>query len=105
MINTPPLTSSLSLSLSLFFPSRVIWELIKEKLIFPYVELDVKSYDLGIEYRDETNDQGDSLTLSLSLSLSLSRTHSLSLPPSLSVHVHTLCYVVIILHCSDCGMC
>lgn len=37
--------------------TRVIWELIKEKLIFPYVELDVKSYDLGIEYRDETNDQ------------------------------------------------
>ena len=73
MINTPPLTSSLSLSL---FPSRVIWELIKEKLIFPYVELDVKSYDLGIEYRDETNDQGDSLTHSLSLT----HTHSLSLP-------------------------
>lgn len=38
--------------------NRVIWELIKEKLIFPYVELDVKSYDLGIEYRDQTNDQG-----------------------------------------------
>ena len=37
---------------------RVIWELIKEKLIFPFVELDVKSYDLGIEYRDETDDQG-----------------------------------------------
>ena len=36
----------------------MIWELIKEKLIFPFVELDVKSYDLGIEYRDETNDQG-----------------------------------------------
>ena len=43
-------------SLSLF---RVIWELIKEKLIFPYVELDVKSYDLGIEYRDQTDDQGE----------------------------------------------
>lgn len=38
--------------------SRVIWELIKEKLIFPYVDLDVKSYDLGIEHRDATNDQG-----------------------------------------------
>ena len=32
--------------------------MIKEKLIHPYVELDIKSYDLGIEYRDETNDQG-----------------------------------------------
>lgn len=38
--------------------NRVIWELIKEKLIFPYVDLDIKSFDLGIEYRDETNDQG-----------------------------------------------
>jgi len=38
--------------------ARVIWELIKEKLIFPFVELDIKSYDLGIEYRDQTDDQG-----------------------------------------------
>lgn len=37
---------------------RVIWELIKERLIFPFVELDVKSYDLGIEYRDQTDDKG-----------------------------------------------
>ena len=36
----------------------MIWELIKEKLIFPFVELDVKSYDLGIEHRDETEDKG-----------------------------------------------
>ena len=42
----------------LSFLYRVIWELIKEKLIFPFVELDVKSYDLGIEYRDETDDKG-----------------------------------------------
>ncbi|KAM8789821.1 isocitrate dehydrogenase [NADP] cytoplasmic [Rhynchonycteris naso] len=37
--------------------TRIIWELIKEKLIFPYVELDLHSYDLGIENRDATNDQ------------------------------------------------
>jgi isocitrate dehydrogenase len=37
--------------------TRIIWELIKEKLIFPFVELDVKSYDLGIEHRDLTDDQ------------------------------------------------
>ncbi|XP_065913811.1 isocitrate dehydrogenase [NADP] cytoplasmic-like [Dysidea avara] len=37
--------------------TRIIWELIKEKLIHPYVELDIKSYDLGIEYRDETDDK------------------------------------------------
>ena len=36
----------------------MIWELIKEKLIFPFVELDVKSYDLGMENRDETDDKG-----------------------------------------------
>ena len=38
---------------------RVIWELIKEKLIFPFLELDVKSYDLGIEHRDATDDRGE----------------------------------------------
>lgn len=32
--------------------TRIIWELIKEKLIFPYVELDLHSSDLGIENRD-----------------------------------------------------
>nr|XP_037857576.1 isocitrate dehydrogenase [NADP] cytoplasmic isoform X1 [Chlorocebus sabaeus] len=37
--------------------TRIIWELIKEKLIFPYVELDLHSYDLGVENRDATNDQ------------------------------------------------
>jgi isocitrate dehydrogenase len=37
--------------------TRVIWKWIKEKLIFPYLDLDIKYYDLGIEKRDETNDQ------------------------------------------------
>ncbi|XP_007898314.1 isocitrate dehydrogenase [NADP] cytoplasmic [Callorhinchus milii] len=37
--------------------TRVIWELIKDKLIFPYLELDLHSYDLGIENRDATDDQ------------------------------------------------
>jgi len=37
--------------------TRVIWSFIKEKLIHPYLELDIKYYDLGIEHRDETNDQ------------------------------------------------
>ena len=48
----------------------MIWELIKEKLIFPYVDLDVKSYDLGMEYRDETNDQGNHLLLGHTNSIS-----------------------------------
>src|ERR1044071_5645573 len=37
--------------------TRIIWKFIKDKLILPYVELDIKYYDLGVEYRDETNDQ------------------------------------------------
>lgn len=37
--------------------TRVIWDLIKNKLITPFIEMDVKFYDLGIENRDKTNDQ------------------------------------------------
>lgn len=37
--------------------TRVIWKFIKEKLILPYLDLDIKYYDLGIEERDKTNDQ------------------------------------------------
>ncbi len=37
--------------------TRIIWKFIKEKLILPHLDLDIKYYDLGIEYRDETNDQ------------------------------------------------
>ncbi len=37
--------------------TRIIWKFIKDKLILPYLDLDIKYYDLGVEYRDETNDQ------------------------------------------------
>jgi isocitrate dehydrogenase len=37
--------------------TRIIWKFIKDKLILPYVDVDIKYYDLGIEYRDETNDK------------------------------------------------
>lgn len=37
--------------------TRVIWKFIKEKLILPYLDIDIKYYDLGIEYRDQTNDE------------------------------------------------
>src|ERR1035437_703826 len=37
--------------------TRIIWTMIKEKLIFPYLDLDIKYYDLGIEYRDKTDDK------------------------------------------------
>src|SRR4028118_2274301 len=37
--------------------TRIIWKFIKDKLILPYIEVDIKYYDLGVEYRDQTNDQ------------------------------------------------
>jgi len=37
--------------------TRIIWNYIKEKLILPYLDLDIKYYDLGIESRDHSNDQ------------------------------------------------
>ncbi|CAB3984098.1 isocitrate dehydrogenase [NADP] cytoplasmic [Paramuricea clavata] len=37
--------------------TRIIWDLIKEKLILPYVDVKIEFYDLGIESRDATNDQ------------------------------------------------
>ena len=37
--------------------TRIIWQMIKDKLIHPYLDIDLKYYDLGMEYRDETDDQ------------------------------------------------
>ena len=37
--------------------TKIIWKFIKDQLILPYLDLDIKYYDLGVEYRDETNDQ------------------------------------------------
>ena len=37
--------------------TRIIWKLIKDKLIHPYLDIDLLYYDLSVEYRDETNDQ------------------------------------------------
>ena len=37
--------------------TRIIWKFIKDKLILPYIEADIKYYDLGIQHRDATNDQ------------------------------------------------
>lgn len=37
--------------------TRIIWAMIKDKLILPYLDIDLKYYDLSIEKRDETNDQ------------------------------------------------
>lgn len=37
--------------------TRIIWQAIKDTLIYPYLEIDLEYYDLGIEKRDETEDQ------------------------------------------------
>jgi isocitrate dehydrogenase len=37
--------------------TRIIWSFIKKKLISPYLDLDIKYYDLGVESRDKTSDQ------------------------------------------------
>ena len=37
--------------------TRVIWEFIKDKLILPYIDIDIKYYDLGVKNRDNSEDQ------------------------------------------------
>src|SRR5882724_5763277 len=37
--------------------TRIIWKFIKDKLIIPYLDIEIRYFDLGIEYRDKTNDQ------------------------------------------------
>jgi isocitrate dehydrogenase len=37
--------------------TRVIWQMIREQLILPYLDVDLKYYDLGVEYRDATDDR------------------------------------------------
>src|SRR5664279_3376024 len=37
--------------------TRIIWKMIREKLILPYLDIDIKYYDLSIEHRDSTDDQ------------------------------------------------
>ncbi len=37
--------------------TRIIWKMIKDKLIYPFLDIDIDYYDLGIEYRDQTDDK------------------------------------------------
>jgi len=37
--------------------TRIIWDFIKKKLILPYLDIDLKYYDLSVQKRDETNDE------------------------------------------------
>ena len=40
------------------FICRIIWDMIKKQLILPFVDLDIKRYDLSIQNRDATDDKG-----------------------------------------------
>ena len=40
--------------------TRVLWKMIKDELILPFVDLKTEYYDLGLEYRDQTRDEGRS---------------------------------------------
>ena len=37
--------------------TRILWKIIKEELLLPYIDLNTEYYDLGLEYRNETDDQ------------------------------------------------
>ena len=37
--------------------TRILWKMIKDELILPYIDLKSEYYDLGLEYRNETNDK------------------------------------------------
>ncbi len=37
--------------------TRIIWKYIKDQLILPFLDIDIQYFDLGMEYRDQTNDQ------------------------------------------------
>ena len=37
--------------------TRIIWQLIKDELILPWIDIDLKYYDLSVQSRDNTNDQ------------------------------------------------
>ena len=37
--------------------ARILWQFIKDKLILPFLDIDLRYYDLGIKNRDKTNDQ------------------------------------------------
>ena len=37
--------------------TRILWKIIKDELIYPFIDLKSEYYDLGLEYRNETNDK------------------------------------------------
>ena len=45
--------------------TRVLWQMIKDELLLPFVDLNTEYYDLGLVHRDETNDEVTVLLLSV----------------------------------------
>ena len=37
--------------------TRILWKMIKDELLFPFIDLKTEYYDLGLEYRNETDDR------------------------------------------------
>ena len=37
--------------------TRIIWKMIKDQLILPFLDINIRYFDLGMEHRDQTNDQ------------------------------------------------
>ena len=37
--------------------TRILWQMIKDELLLPFIDLKTEYYDLGLEYRNQTNDQ------------------------------------------------
>lgn len=60
--------------------TRIIWQMIKDKLIFPYLDLECKYYDLGLPHRDATDDQVtiDSAQATLKYNVAIKVGHSLN---------------------------
>ena len=59
--------------------TRIIWKLIKDKLIFPFLESKLDYYDLGIEHRDATDDK---VTVEAAEAIKTAAASASSAPPS-----------------------
>ena len=59
--------------------TRIIWQFIKDQLILPYLDVNLEYYDLGIEKRDETDDQ---ITVDAAERHQAARRRASSAPPS-----------------------
>ena len=47
--------------------TRIIWHKIRDDMILPYVDVELEYYDLGMEYRDQTDDQGKKNSLNINI--------------------------------------